>query len=1392
MDGRNRVPASTPVLLAIVVAACGAELPRQSPPLTARLELAAGHVTIQQPGGSWIDAGAGQLLRSGGGVRVGRGDRALLRLGDGGWAFLRHGTEVRIEADGLRLLAGEAWLDVPPRERGREPAVFRSGDVQVTASDAGLDLRRAGPVAEVFVARGLAVVTAPDGRAEIKQGERARIEGARPPAVAAVPYWDDWTGGMADRRLSPGLSGTASGRIYAVDRARPSPAWGGAERRGAAPAQVLEVRAQTVRAVIRDGVARTTVDQRFFNPGSAPVEGFYWFTIPEGAAVDRFAIEVDGKLVDGEMVERGEAAAAYEAEVRMAIDPALLEWVDGRTFRCRIFPVPPTGERRVVVSYQELLPSLDGRTQYVYPLGSAGARIDELALEVDLGDAGPQLKLATTADARIERGGRIVTLRRSGYTPRGDFLLEMDGRAAPPLSVVRARGRRGEADYVMLRYAPEVDWSAGAGIAGQVVVVVDTSAGGDEAERQLRVDAAEAILRALSTGDRFALMAADLRPRMLYPAEGLAPADEANIGRALERLSAVRAAGATDLGSIFDEALRRVHGGTQPAVVYIGDGRPTVGELDGEVLAERARRALSGSAARFFAIAVGGSADHPTLERLAAIGGGASYRIDLSEQAVQEALRFVGQLKTPTVTELRIDAGSGLDQVFSTATGKLSRGQELTLLARAHHPLPAEIVVSGRLGGKPWRRTHAVRAAEPSSVAAAHVPALWARRQLGELLGTDRERNRSAILRVGLEYGLMTPFSSFLVLENEEAYLRQGIKRRPRVEQPGAVSALEVAAGVPLGLFGCSAKPAKSLSLDFFENDTRTVRYLIKPPEQRADAVPQWLARNVHRGEAGRMGSRRAAKKWASAAAREYGVLGLLSRPRTGHGSDGAVGQDAAEAMGGLLGNQIGEDGGLGGLGSVFGRGRRVPAGDDAEPRREFPDPRRVLLGGVEGCSDAASRSLAERRALWRGLLDSDARGTALAAAWTRAAARCELRSWPEQRALLELIAARISTGEQLLAMLRVVDSRTVEHLRRQLLRRALAPSLAKLAAGDEPRWELLDASLARDPVKRAEQLRPICGKLPRSSACLLRLMRALLEAGRPGDALATALRARADGLSTPELVRELGDLHASRGERDEAMRIYSELVEFAPSDAMARRLLGDIFLRHGWYQEAHRQYLTLEQLQPGDALAQLRLAAAAAGAGRVDEALRLERRLSASDGEPGLDDPRRWARLASASRLARLLASPAAGGESLRQSLERGLRRLQVVPDAGTLVILTWEDLEARLRLRLEAQSSHQRVDAVGLCAIVAPGSLAVSPRVVLEAGSARTVRYELIRIGWNGRALRVERRQGTLSRDGRSGATKVAAGPSQVAAAAKARRVVVVGEGVRRRDVEAARTVD
>ncbi len=100
----------------------------------------------------------------------------------------------------------------------------------------------------------------------------------------------------------------------------------------------LAVKYHHVTVTITDQVAVTEVDQSFFNPTSARLEG-YIFPIPAGAQIDRFAMDIDGKMTEAELLDATKARQIYEDIVRRMRDPALMEYSSARgCSRCAYSP----------------------------------------------------------------------------------------------------------------------------------------------------------------------------------------------------------------------------------------------------------------------------------------------------------------------------------------------------------------------------------------------------------------------------------------------------------------------------------------------------------------------------------------------------------------------------------------------------------------------------------------------------------------------------------------------------------------------------------------------------------------------------------------------------------------------------------------------------------------------------------------------------------------------------------------------------------------------------------------------------------------------------------------------------------------------------------------------
>lgn len=1454
-----------------------------------RVELAAGRVELRH-GEAFEPVASGTPLGDDAALRTGPGARTLLRLVGGPSAFVDENTTLALRGGGLSLTAGRLFLDAP---ESPEPVVHHIGDVSVTAADAGLSIQRGEKGVEVYVARGLAVVAASGGRREVAAGEQASVDTSGGLVVGPAAFWDDWTGGMADRGIGGpgGEGGAGAGRLYAVDR-QASPG---------TRSLPLEVKRQAVNARIADGMAETEVDQTFFNPSDRPVEGWYWFTVPEAAIVTGFSLETNGVLVAGEVVERKEAAAKYEAAVQNTFDPALLEWIDGRSYRARIYPVPALGTRRVVLRYVELASSAGGTVRYLYPMavhgpgGPDGSAIGEFSLSVTLETAGKGLRVSTLPDAKVEDDGRRVTMRRSVYTPRGDFQLEATPSERPePLRVRRFSAGGDQADFVMIRYVPDVDWAAVKPAPAEVVLAVDTSASGDEADHQLKAQVAEAILRSLSADDTFALLTADMSPHVIFPEAGaestdtLAPATSQNIARAIEHLAERTGGGATDLGSIFDPALRRLNRAEQPAVIYIGDGVATSGEIRGQEVVERLRRALEGSRARFFTLGVGGGANHALLQRLAAVGGGEAFRVDSQEEAVPQALRLSAAVKTPTLTDFTLDVGVGLDEPLSNVTGKIPRGRELVLLARTHHDLPAMAKIHGRIGGMSFDREQAL--VVESGAATPMVPLLWAAEFAQRLLGSGEnpEAARGRVVALGLDYGLMTPFSSILALESDEAYGRMGIPRKQRQSNRLAVND----AGPVMGLAGQVASVALA-PLAVLTGCTSNAPDLSKssPPASMAPvatgASPKADVSLTDSAVADRLEAKNNAK-WALKGppdqaevqlAKERAKLSAVASAGAAFNSLegemaevwGAQGQaQGADAVSGFgRGGGGYSELGAGNLGTAYGRAHgdaqrellaRVIPGEPAVSgsldravvtrilRQHGPEYRycyekelnlnRALSGrltakftiagnggvvavNIEGstlrntgieqclirhimtwsfpeprggglvivkypfvfqsdaspaqiaaptppppvpppprpappafpCSDVSARPLPDRMVLWSRMLHTADTAAAALSMYDVAQGHCELPGWRDRRAFLGLLDPTVRSAEAAETVMTRFDGdrEALEYLGRRILRRNLDPYITAVVsrhlAGGQTNWQDVDAELALlpDDNARIAHIQDLLRASPDDAAGELRLVKWYDRAGKRPQALEMARKLRERGLMSPSTIRLYGDLMADMDRPEDALRAYSEIVEFDADNSGAHRLVGDILLGRGWYETAYREYRTLTDMAPEDALGHIRLALSAAGAGRVDEALRLLRGVAEGDGKPGADDPRAQARMISGALIARQMADTKAD-PAQAEALVRRLKQLQLLTAPGRLVILTWENLDTSLAVAQAAPDGTLDAPEIGLFAFRGQGNAVDTLDALKAAVDVRTekhdrqVGYTLHEIVFDGKAFTVK----------------------------------------------------
>ena len=114
--------------------------------------------------------------------------------------------------------------------------------------------------------------------------------------------------------------------------------------------------------------AVTTMEMTFYNPNTRVMEGEFQFPLADGQQVSRFALDINGKMREGVVVDKALGRKAFEDIVRRGIDPGLLEKTEGNNFKARVYPMPAKGTRRVLIAFEQELHERDGQDYYFLPI----------------------------------------------------------------------------------------------------------------------------------------------------------------------------------------------------------------------------------------------------------------------------------------------------------------------------------------------------------------------------------------------------------------------------------------------------------------------------------------------------------------------------------------------------------------------------------------------------------------------------------------------------------------------------------------------------------------------------------------------------------------------------------------------------------------------------------------------------------------------------------------------------------------------------------------------------------------------------------------------------------------------------------------------------------------
>jgi Ca-activated chloride channel homolog len=604
----------------------------------------------------------------------------------------------------------------------------------------------------------------------------------------------------------------------------------GPARRPRATRAALPLKRTEVKAKISGFLARVVVTQQFENPYDDKIEAVYTFPLPQNAAVDDMTMRVGARTIRGDIKRREEARAIYNAARNAGHVAALLDQERPNIFTQSVANILPGEKVTVTLSYIETLAWEEGSYEFVFPMvvgpryipgqpvGKQGggwapdssevpdaSRITppvtppgtraghDISVEVEI-DAGLPIQQLTSKshEVFVDRpapGKALVRLKSESVIPNKDLVLryEVAGKKIEDAFLTHYSGKGGF--FAMILQPPERVTVEDV-TPKELVFVLDTSGSMSGFPIEKAKETMKLAIDGLYPRDTFNLITFAGDTHVLFPAP--VPATSENVRRAQAFLESRTGGGGTEMMKAIRAALEPSDSQEHVRIVcfmtdgYIGNDMAILDEIQKH------------PNARIFSFGIGSSVNRFLLDKMAEAGRGEAEFVALNDDGSAAARRFHERVRNPLLTEISVDwGGLPVADTYPKRIPDLFSAKPVVLTGRYSSAGQGVIRLRGKMAGRPSS------AAFPITLSAAEsghevLKTLWARTRVGDLMSQDwaglqqgaaRPEVQQEITQLGLDYRLMTQFTSFVAVE-ELIITDGGVPRRVDVpvEMPEGVS----------------------------------------------------------------------------------------------------------------------------------------------------------------------------------------------------------------------------------------------------------------------------------------------------------------------------------------------------------------------------------------------------------------------------------------------------------------------------------------------------------------------------------------------------------------------------------------------------------------------------
>ena len=571
-------------------------------------------------------------------------------------------------------------------------------------------------------------------------------------------------------------------------------------------------------------IADVKVRQIYRNEGSRPINASYVFPASTRAAVYAMRMQIGNDVIVAKIKEREQAKKDFERAKEEGKSASLLEQHRPNVFSMSLANLMPQEQVEIELRYTELLVPTDSVYEVVFPAvvgpryhsPNNATKKEDGFVQSPYQHQGQAPSSSLHISAKIFAGVPVYDLS----CPSHQVFPKWWNQGNVELSLDDANPFQGNRDFV-LRYRLGGDQITSGLLLFQgqnenfflymaqpprqvavqdippreYIFVVDVSGSMEGYPLNTSKRLLKDLIGKLRPTDLFnvVLFAGDaniLSPQSLQ-------ASHQNIGRAIGLLEQQRGGGGTELLPAIQQAMSLPRPeGISRSIVLVTDGY-----ISGERgVFEHIRANLN--QCNVFAFGIGTSVNRYLIEGVAKAGMGEPFIVTAEAEADHVAAKFREYIQTPVLTDINVRSiGFDAYDLNPVKFPDLFAQRPIILFGKWRGPVAGTIELTGKTGQGDFVSRYDVAGSQPDGGNSA-LRYLWARSRIAELsdYGSSAEENVSEITALGLQYNLLTRYTSFIAVREvvtNPTGSAQDVKQP--LPLPVGVSDLAVGSGIEVG-----------------------------------------------------------------------------------------------------------------------------------------------------------------------------------------------------------------------------------------------------------------------------------------------------------------------------------------------------------------------------------------------------------------------------------------------------------------------------------------------------------------------------------------------------------------------------------------------------------------